>query len=120
MFEVLGIYIYEGVVCSRVSGWLNRDLIYACQGVFSFLPGSRFGTGTTSVTRGSWADQQGIRCGDEFMSVDRKRSRAFTSKDFTETMKKRPLQIKLRRTARKEGAEANVGSTRWTALTSRS
>ncbi|CAK9002923.1 unnamed protein product [Durusdinium trenchii] len=62
--------------------------------------------GTTSVTRGSWADQQGIRCGDEFMSVDRKRSRAFTSKDFTETMKKRPLQIKLRRTARKEGAEA--------------
>ncbi|CAJ1332940.1 unnamed protein product, partial [Effrenium voratum] len=57
------------------------------------------------VTRGSWAERQGIRCGDEFMSVDHKRSRAFTASEFLETMKKRPLFIKLRRTVRKDGAE---------------
>eukprot|EP00435_Cladocopium_sp_Y103_P047357 s2093_g13.t2 len=60
------------------------------------------------VTRGSWADQQGIQCGDEFMSVDHRRSRAFTPSEFTAAMKKRPLVIKLRRTARKGGAEAEM------------
>jgi len=60
------------------------------------------------VTRGSWAEKQGIRCGDEFMSVDHRRSRAFTSSEFVQAMKKRPLVIKLRRTVRKEGAEVPV------------
>lgn len=60
------------------------------------------------ITRGSWADQQGIQCGDEFMSVDHRRSRAFTASEFTAAMKKRPLVIKLRRTARKGGQEAEM------------
>lgn len=60
------------------------------------------------VTRGSWAEKQGIRCGDEFMSVDHRRSRAFTSSEFVQAMKKRPLVIKLRRTVRKDGAEVPV------------
>lgn len=60
------------------------------------------------ITRGSWADQQGIQCGDEFMSVDHRRSRAFTASEFTAAMRKRPLVIKLRRTARKGGQEAEM------------
>lgn len=97
------------------SDWVSFDMVAT---IVAGLDVDRIGVGFLNlppvplvvkrVTRGSWADQQGIQCGDEFMSVDHRRSRAFTPSEFTAAMKKRPLVIKLRRTARKGGAEAEM------------
>eukprot|EP00931_Biecheleriopsis_adriatica_P059998 TRINITY_DN35998_c0_g1_i1.p1 TRINITY_DN35998_c0_g1~~TRINITY_DN35998_c0_g1_i1.p1 ORF type:complete len:479 (+),score=105.37 TRINITY_DN35998_c0_g1_i1:48-1484(+) len=49
------------------------------------------------VSRGSWAERQGIRCGDEFMSVNHLRSRQYTASEFLNVMQRRPLHIRLKR-----------------------
>jgi len=64
------------------------------------------------VTKGTWADKQGVLVGDEFMSVNHRRSREFRPSEFLEEMTKRPLTIRLRRTVQKEGTEGMVVSLR--------
>jgi len=70
------------------------------------------------VTKGTWADKQGILVGDEFMSVNHRRSREFRPSEFLEEMTKRPLTIRLRRTVQKEGTEGMVVSLRVAGLPS--
>mmetsp|Transcript_51103 Transcript_51103/g.91775 ORF Transcript_51103/g.91775 Transcript_51103/m.91775 type:complete len:953 (+) Transcript_51103:90-2948(+) len=70
------------------------------------------------VTKGTWAEKQGILVGDEFMSVNHRRSREFRPSEFLQEMTKRPLTIRLRRTVQKEGVEGMAVSIRVAGLPS--